>query len=315
MPGSLGFTGPAGALIPSPPIVQKLLVEIHPLVAEKDKSIHSLHGVIHYPLYLWASLRLQTHHYEGPQLGMFGIWSRIWKTEGVPGLWKGLSASLTRTFFYSGIRFGMYEKLKEMSTTPTHAPAAGSLAVLAATSGACGSVASNFADVVCLRMQNDPGVPLEKRRNYNNIAHGLVKMIRTEGWGSIWTGVGIGAGRSAVATATQLAGYDVIKRELMRRTSMKDDIPTHITGSCLAGFLSTFICSPLDVFKARIMTRTTAHDSMGVMLRRIFKNEGPTWMFRGLTPALISRAPSTIITFVIFEQLKAAYRRLHGLEE
>lgn len=209
----------------------------------------------------------------------------------------------------------MYEKLKEMSTTSTHAPAAGSLAVLAATSGACGSVFSNFADIVCLRMQNDPGLPLEKRRNYNNIAHGMVKMIRTEGWSSIWTGVGIGAGRAAVATATQLAGYDVIKRELMRRTSMKDDIPTHITGSCLAGFLSTFICSPLDVFKARIMTRTTAHDSMGAMLQRIFKNEGSTWMFRGLTPALISRAPSTIITFVIFEQLKGAYRRLHGLEE
>jgi dicarboxylate transporter 10 len=208
----------------------------------------------------------------------------------------------------------MYEKLKEMSTTPTHSATAINLAALAALSGVSGSICSNFADVVCLRMQNDPGLPLEQRRNYNNIAHGVVKMIRTEGWGSIWTGVGTAAGRAAVATATQLAGYDVLKREVMKRTSMQDDVPAHITASCLAGFLSTFLCSPLDVFKARVMTGS-ATQPIPVMLRLILKNEGPVWMFRGLTPALVSRGPSTIITFVTFEQLRRFYRLANDLEE
>lgn len=208
----------------------------------------------------------------------------------------------------------MYEKLKEMASTPTHAPSAIHLTALAAVSGITGGLSSNFADVVTLRMQNDPGLPLTQRRNYNNIAHGTVKMVRTEGWASIWTGAGVGAGRVAVATATQLAGYDVVKRELLKRTSMQDDIPTHVSASCLAGFLSTLLCSPLDVFKARIMTGTANHSKV-VMLRDIFKIEGPMWMFRGLTPALISRGPSTIITFVTFEQLKRAYRRASDLEE
>lgn len=216
--------------------------------------------------------------------------------------------------FYSGVRFGMYEKLKEASSTPTHAPAAKTLAVMAAASGFTGSIASNFADVVCLRMQNDPGLHPTRRRNYNNIAHGLITMIRAEGWMSIWTGVWVGAGRASLATATQLAGYDVIKRELMHKTSMGDNVSTHITASCLAGFLSTFLCSPLDVFKARVMTR---HDdmSMGKLLGITFRQEGWLWMFRGLVPALISRAPSTIITFVTFEQLKRAYRRFNDLDE
>lgn len=209
----------------------------------------------------------------------------------------------------------MYEKLKEMGSTSTHAPSALTLAIMAASSGFAGSLCSNFADVVCLRMQNDPGLPPELRRNYRNIIDGLQKMIRAEGWNSVWTGVWIGAGRSAIATATQLAGYDVIKRELMKRTSMGDNVPTHITASCLAGFLSTFICSPLDVFKARVIVRKSSAHSMAIMLERIFKNEGPTWMFKGLTPALISRAPSTIITFVTFEQLKKTYRHMHGLQD
>ncbi|KAG9549068.1 hypothetical protein KCU86_g21011, partial [Aureobasidium melanogenum] len=209
----------------------------------------------------------------------------------------------------------MYEKLKELGSTSTHAPSGLALAIMAASSGFTGSVCSNFADVVCLRMQADPGLPPELRRNYKNIADGVRKMVRAEGWNSIWTGVWLGAGRAAIGTATQLAGYDIIKRELMKRTSMGDNVPTHITASCLAGFLSTFICSPLDVFKARFMTRKSSAHSMVVMLERIFKNEGATWMFKGLTPALISRAPSTIITFVTLEQLRKVYRHMHGLQE
>ena len=209
----------------------------------------------------------------------------------------------------------MYEKLKESSTTPTHAPSAVALAGMAASAGFTGSIAGNFADVVCLRMQHDNELPPAERRNYKNIADGLVKMVRAEGFGSIWTGVWIGAARAAMATAVQLAGYDVIKRELMAKTSMTDTVPTHITASCLAGFMSTLICSPLDVFKARLMTLKVQTHSVPVMLTRIFKNEGAAWMFRGLTPALISRAPSTIITFVTFEQLKRAYRKVHDLEE
>jgi len=34
-----------------PPITQKLFVETHPAVTEKDKSVHSEHGIIHYPFW------------------------------------------------------------------------------------------------------------------------------------------------------------------------------------------------------------------------------------------------------------------------
>jgi len=225
-----------------------------------------------------------------------------------------LTASVTRNAIYSGVRFGLYEKLKEHSTTPTHSPAALALAGYGATSGCIGSLISSPADIVCLRMQNDPGLPREQRRHYKNVIDGIIKLSRHEGFTGLFRGAGIGAGRAAVATATQLAGYDVFKRELMKRTSMTDSVPTHITASCLAGFMSTFICSPFDVFKARLMT---VRSFVGIphMLGRTFKHEGVAWMFHGLTPALISRAPSTIITFVTLEQLRKGYRNVHGLEE
>ncbi|SMR63573.1 unnamed protein product [Zymoseptoria tritici ST99CH_3D1] len=289
LPGTSGSYNAESSPETPPAAPRRSLVtihETHPLVLEKDKSIIPDHGVIHYPFYYG------------------GLASCVS---------KGLGASLTRTVIYSGLRFGIYEKLKELSTTPTHTPTAPAMAGLAAISGIAGSLSSNFADIVCLRMQNDLGLPIDQRRNYKNIGHGVVKMIRTEGWRSIWTGAGVGAGRAAVGTATQLAGYDIFKRELLKRTTLGDDIPVHITASCLAGFLSTLLCSPLDVFKARIMTQKKGGSIPG-MIKLMFKTEGPLWMYRGLTPALISRGPSTIITFVAFEQLKKAYRRTHGFE-
>ncbi|THY26633.1 hypothetical protein D6D01_04377 [Aureobasidium pullulans] len=310
--GIMTMTAPHldGAPVPPPPITQKMFIELHPTVIEKDNSIHSEHGVVHYP---FCGCKTLDSSFPDDMLTRSSSVCR--RSITTLRSWKGLSASLTRTFFYSGVRFGMYEKLKEMGSTSTHAPSGLALALMAASSGFTGSVCSNFADVVCLRMQADPGLPPELRRNYKNIADGVYKMVRAEGWNSIWTGVWLGAGRAAIGTATQLAGYDIIKRELMKRTSLGDNIPTHITASCLAGFLSTFICSPLDVFKARFMTRKSSAHSMSVMLERTLKNEGAAWMFKGLTPALISRAPSTIITFVTLEQLRKVYRHMHGLQE
>ncbi|KAI7209398.1 hypothetical protein KC333_g8745 [Hortaea werneckii] len=280
----------------SPPIVQKMMTPTHTLVTEKDKSIHSEHGVIHYPWYFGGTASCVSVMCTQP-LGV-----------------AGLTASLARTAVYSGIRFGMYEKFKEMSTTPTHSPTATTLAALGALSGACGSIASNPADIVCLRMQNDPSLPRELRNNYRNIIHGLAKMFRTEGLSSGWIGAGLGASRAALATATQLAGYDVFKREILARTAMTDNVPTHIAASCLAGFLSTLICNPVDVVKARVMTGSTVKGhSLVQTLGFAFRKEGVTWPFRGLTPALISRGPSTIITFVTIEQMKRVYREAKGL--
>ncbi|KAI7551931.1 hypothetical protein KC331_g2226 [Hortaea werneckii] len=280
----------------SPPIVQKMMTPTHPLVTKKDKSIHSEHGVIHYPWYFGGTASCVSVMCTQP-LGV-----------------AGLTASLARTAVYSGIRFGMYEKFKEMSTTPTHSPTATTLAALGALSGACGSIASNPADIVCLRMQNDPSLPRELRTNYRNILHGLTKMFRTEGLGSGWIGAGLGASRAALATATQLAGYDVFKREILARTAMTDNVPTHIAASCLAGFLSTLICNPVDVVKARVMTGSTVKGhSLVQTLGHAFRKEGVTWPLRGLTPALISRGPSTIITFVTIEQMKRVYREAKGL--
>ncbi|KAL1311471.1 hypothetical protein AAFC00_004414 [Neodothiora populina] len=46
-----GLGSGTGTAVAAPPIIDKLLIQTSPVLANKDKSIHSLHGVIPYPFW------------------------------------------------------------------------------------------------------------------------------------------------------------------------------------------------------------------------------------------------------------------------
>jgi len=62
----------------------------------------------------------------------------------------------------------------------------------------------NPADIINVRMQQDRALPIEKRRNYRNAIDGLIKMVRSEGFGSLFRGMLPNTGRGALMTASQV---------------------------------------------------------------------------------------------------------------
>jgi solute carrier family 25 (mitochondrial dicarboxylate transporter), member 10 len=212
---------------------------------------------------------------------------------------------------YSTTRFGVYEELKDAFTSARTAPSFPTLVAMSSTSGLLGGIAGNPADVLNVRMQHDAALPPEQRRNYKHAVDGLVRMVREEGWRSLFRGVWPNSMRAVLMTASQLASYDGFKRVLLTNTKMEDNLATHFSASFLAGFVATTICSPVDVIKTRVMS---AHDSQGILnlLGQVYKNEGFGWMFRGWVPSFIRLGPHTIATFIFLEQHKKIYRHLHG---
>jgi len=212
------------------------------------------------------------------------------------------------------MRFGVYEKLKQNASADKKTPSFATLVTISSISGVAGCIVGNPADIMNVRMQHDAALPPAQRRNYPNALLALPRMIREEGWGSAFRGVWPNSGRAVLMTASQLAGYDIFKQELLARTSMKDNTATHLTASLMAGFVATTLCSPLDVIKTRIMT---AKDKQSIrsLLSTITKTEGPAWMFRGWVPSFIRLGPHTIATFIILEQHKKLYRKIKGYQE
>lgn len=224
-----------------------------------------------------------------------------------------LSASLLRQITYSTTRFGVYEELKETFTSAKSSPSLPTLIAMASTSGFLGGIAGNPADILNVRMQNDASLPPEQRRNYKHAVDGLARMVKDEGVRSLFRGVWPNSIRAVLMTASQLASYDVFKKELLQRTSLGDDLTTHFTASIMAGFVATTVCSPVDVVKTRVMSAHT-QESIVSLITRITAKEGLGWVFKGWVPSFIRLGPHTVATFMFLEQHKKMYRKWNGYE-
>lgn len=238
---------------------------------------------------------------------MIGTFTQITNLNGLPGLYRGLSASLLRQVTYSTTRFGIYDYLK--SSLPPDQVRTLSLIAIASISGFIGGVAGNPADILNVRMQHDAALSLHQRRNYKGLVDGLVTMTTEEGWKGLFRGVWPNSIRATLMTAAQLASYDTFKQLLITYASLRDNLSAHLTASFLAGFVATTFCSPFDVIKTRIMSSKETKGLTRSMVE-LYRSEGIRWIFRGWVPSFTRLGPQTIATFLFLEQHKKIYREL-----
>lgn len=252
-----------------------------------------------------TKVRLQTAHVPGGT--MLNTFITIVKTEGILGIYSGLSASLLRQGTYSTARFGVYEALKErFASKDGCAPPMYMLVPMSMVAGCVGGFVGNPADIVNIRMQNDRSLPLEKQRQYRNALDGIVRIAREEGFQSLFRGVAPNMSRGILMTASQMVSYDEFKRLLLAMGLPEDARYTHFSASLLAGLVATTICSPVDVVKTRIMNSQKSHGDVGAVkiLVDAIKTEGLSFAFRGWLPSFMRLGPQTILTFLVLEQLK-----------
>ncbi|KZW01370.1 mitochondrial carrier [Exidia glandulosa HHB12029] len=233
------------------------------------------------------------------------------RTAGVGGLWDGISATLLRQMTYSLVRFAAYEDLKRRFTpTDAAAPSTSQLALAGALSGAMGGMAGNPADVILVRMQGDLARPVGQRYGYANCFDGLVKIVRDEGPKALARGWGPNVIRASLMNASQLGSYDVFKGMLLG-AGMKDDVRCHSIASFAAGTVATTVCSPADVIKSRIMNASGSTNPLTAITSAL-ATEGPRFVFRGWLPAWVRLQPTTVLTFVFLERLRAAVDTARG---
>jgi dicarboxylate transporter 10 len=213
--------------------------------------------------------------------------SKTYSENRLRGFYRGLSASLVRQATYSTIRFAIYEELKLRYGPDGHWY---TLLAIAASSGFLGSLAGNFADIINVRMQNDTALPVNQRKGYRNVFHGVSQMTHEEGIGSLMKGWGPNCTRGAAQTVGQLVSYDIIKRCLDEQTNLGEGLPTQLTASFLAGLIAVTITNPIDVIKTRVMS---SPESRNVFehITNSFREEGFKWMVKGWFPSFMRIGP------------------------
>ncbi|WRT70519.1 uncharacterized protein IL334_007517 [Kwoniella shivajii] len=267
----------------------------------------SIAASITHPLDL-TKVRLQT---SGDK-GMIQSLRKTIRNNGTRGLFDGLTGTLLRQMTYSMTRFAAYDWAKAEVHKGSGPPPAYKMALAGSMAGGIAGIVGTPFETLMVRMQADKAKPIEQRYNYRNSVQGFFRMTSEEGISSWIRGLGPNTFRSILMNMSQLASYDLFKRELIHTKVLEDGPVLHFFASLGA----VTVCSPADVIKSRIMT---AHgkgtsSTMGV-IKQSFANEGAMFMFKGWVPAWTRLQPTTILIFLTLEQLKKgvdAYRAAGG---
>nr|AFK39665.1 unknown [Medicago truncatula] len=180
--------------------------------------------------------------------GLLGTVKTIAREEGVSSLWKGIVPGLHRQCLYGGLRIALYDPVK---TFLVGAAFVGEVplyhTILAALlTGALAITIANPTDLVKVRLQSEGQLPSGVPKRYSGAMDAYSTILRQEGLGALWTGLGPNIARNAIINAAELASYDRVKQTILKIPGFMDNAFTHL----LAGLEQSFCClyrSPVDV--------------------------------------------------------------------
>ncbi|CAN6471457.1 unnamed protein product [Victoria cruziana] len=203
--------------------------------------------------------------------GMLGTVGTIAREEGLVSLWKGIVPGLHRQCLFGGLRIGLYEPVKSfyvgkdfVGDVPL------SKKILAAlTTGALAITVANPTDLVKVRLQAEGKLPPGVPRRYSGAMNAYATIIRQEGLGALWTGLGPNIARNAIINAAELASYDQVKQTILKIPGFSDNVFTHLLSGLGAGFFAVCIGSPVDVMKSRMMGDSTYKSTLDCFVKTL----------------------------------------------
>ncbi|XP_010262729.1 PREDICTED: mitochondrial uncoupling protein 1-like [Nelumbo nucifera] len=242
--------------------------------------------------------------------GMLGTVATIAREEGATALWKGIVPGLHRQCLFGGLRIGLYEPVKTfyvgndfVGDVPL------SKKILAAlTTGALAITVANPTDLVKVRLQAEGKLPPGVPRRYSGALNAYSTIVKQEGVGALWTGIGPNVARNAIINAAELASYDQVKQTILKIPGFTDNVFTHLLSGLGAGFFAVCIGSPVDVVKSRMMGDSTYKSTLDCFIKTL-KNDGPLAFYKGFIPNFGRLGSWNVIMFLTLEQAKKFFRK------
>lgn len=147
-------------------------------------------------------------------------------------------------------------------------------------------------------------------RPSRGLVGGLRAIARSEGWRSLFRGVGPQILLS-MHTTIQVALYEVLKRHLWAR----EDPPTFGVAavSAFSKCVAAVATNPLEVCRTRLQDRRnlaadSGYSGLRAAMRTIYSTEGVRGLYRGVGINCLRVAPTTAVAFVLYEKTLLAMR-------
>ncbi|KAH7074467.1 copper amine oxidase [Paraphoma chrysanthemicola] len=250
-------------------------------------------------------LNTQTRSRPGDSLR---ILRNVVKDEGgAKALYRGLWPNLLGNSLGWGLYFLFYGNLKELfQSRRKKGEHLGSAEFFSASivagllTGAC----TNPIWVVKTRM-------LERGANhpsaYKTMSYGLRHVYETRGLKGLWAGF-IPSSLGVLHGAVQFSIYENMKKRRGTQLGGQDQLSNweYVYMSGGSKLLAGAITYPYQPIRARMQQYNAAQQYSGLLdvLRKTYKNEGLLAFYKGVIPNTLRVIPTTIVTFVVYENTK-----------
>ncbi|KAI9503830.1 hypothetical protein GGI25_005920 [Coemansia spiralis] len=290
---------------------------------QKDAPAHSLiagtvagavEGAITYPTELVKTkMQLQgSQQYilQGGQLynGAIDCARTTVRTQGISGLYRGLTPMLVGNAAKAGVRFLTYDTVKNKLRSPDGQLSMPRMMLAGLCAGIIeGGTVVAPSETIKTRLIHDQCMPNPK---YTGIAHCVGVALKTDGLAGIYRGVVPVMARQGANSCVRFAAYDTMKQMAIRhRTSRgkSDQLNFAYTFGIgmIAGIITVYATMPLDVVKTRMQSLSAKleyHNSLHCAYR-IVAEEGATALWKGATPRLSRLMFSGAIVFAVYEEV------------
>ena len=239
----------------------------------------------------------------------------------VQGLWKpGIASNMCACTISVGTRLGLYPVLRDAVTPAGQARSGFGMFVSGLLGGALGYVAAAPFFMVSRIAQAEAGIVgadglyatgAKKGKMPTAGSHAsssglplLAHLASEQGIKPLWRGAEVLVARGAIMSATQLATYDKTKG-LLKRAGLEDGPLVHCVASLAASLVLTTAICPFDYTYTAYLAGPHLGRSYANPLacaRELVTQGGLGAMFRGWTPLWLRFLPSSVLTFVIYEQ-------------
>ncbi|KAM5322573.1 solute carrier family 25 member 34 isoform 2-T2 [Glossophaga mutica] len=253
--------------------------------------------------------------YHRPYRGLVASVAAVARADGLCGLQKGLAASLLYQSLMNSVRFYCYSLACQAGLTQQP----GGTVVAGAVAGALGAFVGSPAYLVKtqLQAQTVAGMAVGHQHHHQSVLSALETIWRQQGLTGLWRGVGGAVPRVMVGSAAQLATFTSAKAWVHERQWLPEDSwLVALVGGMISSVAVVAAMTPFDVVSTRLYNQPVDGAGRGQLYRglpdclvKIWRQEGPLALYKGLGPAYLRLGPHTILSMFLWDGLRTLARR------
>ncbi|CAM6013906.1 unnamed protein product [Sphagnum balticum] len=256
----------------------------------------------------------------------------IWKSEGIPGFFKGNGTNCARIIPNSAVKFYSYERASSAILWAYRQQKGQENAeltpVLRLCAGACAGIIAMSATYPMDMVRGRLTVQTEDSpHRYRGMFHAFRTIIKEEGAIALYKGWVPSVIGVIPYVGLNFAVYETLKDWMMKSPTFRPDdgaelgVVTKLACGAAAGTVGQTVAYPLDVVRRRMqmvgwkdassiitadgqVRAPVQYNGMVDAFRKTVKNEGLRALYKGLVPNSVKVVPSIAIAFVTYELMK-----------